>query len=228
MEKTARSFILLYFGLLMSACGEGWALPAPSPAETKPAPTEIATSLPTALPSPTATTRKDAQERLIVWGISEWPDGECWIWILDPASQSAAIPPVPGEPPCLYAVVDVNGKQYFAYLPSSHTAFIELPKEITLYDVTDDGQLVAHQTIALGEIRLSSTPQWAADGSVYFSGILGSIEQLFRYDGETETIEPYLDVSDGFPTDTLLSPDNRYLAYLVVGGYPHALVLPHL
>jgi hypothetical protein len=96
---------------------------------------------------------------------------------------------------------------------------IEHPTEIILYDMTSEGELAVQQAIPIGDIRLTSwanTPQWAADGSVYLAGILNDKEQIFRYDPQRRIIEPFLDTTDGFSAEPLLSPDSRYLAYVVV------------
>jgi hypothetical protein len=190
-------------------------LPEASPTLTNPAPTVTATLLPT--PSPTVhLADNNVQEWFIVWGQEVSPDGECRIWILNPANQSEPIHTLIGKQDCNYTVVEVNGKEYLASLPHWNPAYIENPAEIALYDVTGDGTLISQQKIPLGDIRLvslTSVPQWAADGSVYFAGILNGKEQIFRYDGHTETIESYLDSPDGFNTSPLLSPDGRYLAY---------------
>jgi len=186
-------------------------LPQLSLEVTEAASTELA-------PSPTALFTEDhAQERLVVWGRSEGgPNGKCWVWLLDPASQGEPIRQISGKQDCNYAVVTVNEKEYLASLPQWNPNVAEQPAEIVLYDVTRDGELVVYQTIPMGDVHLTSlmnTPQWGADGSVYLAGILDGKEQIFRYDSQTAAIEPYLDRDDGFSTSPLLSPDGRYLAY---------------
>lgn len=214
MKQITVRFSLLLLCFIFTACSQQESLPQLSLEVTEAASTELA-------PSPTALFTEDhAQERLVVWGRSEGePGGKCWVWLLDPASQGEPIRQISGKQDCNYAVVTVNEKEYLASLPQWNPNVAEQPAEIVLYDVTRDGELVVYQTIPMGDVHLTSlmnTPQWGADGSVYLAGILDGKEQIFRYDSQTAAIEPYLDRDDGFSTSPLLSPDGRYLAYLVV------------
>lgn len=50
---------------------------------------------------------------------------------------------------------------------------------------------------------------------IYFSGVMNSREQIFRFDTMENTFVPYLDTEEGFVTNPIISPSGKYLAYEV-------------
>lgn len=157
------------------------------------------------------------KEVLLVWGQQgDDYDSPCSVWLVDPA-QKLSVKVLAEANTCWFNVVDIDNVPHLIYR--------EKPGEITIYQINAANKILSFQkTITLPITEPFSLPQWGKDGHIYFSSTLREgieqvyREQIFRMDGETETVEPFIRHDAGLAADPIMSPDGRFLVYWTVDG----------
>lgn len=188
----------------------------PIAVETLVSPTNAATHSTDLLPIVTPTVMlQSLNEYLLFWGTDHVMEDRCQVTSIN-INTLQAHETVINDFYCRFEIVEINNKIYLVQAIWYNPEIASELTSIQVFDVSDNGELILVQSIPLGHIRLTATPQWGKDGTIYFSGILNGREQIYRIEPETDNIESYIDYSgNGFASEPIISPDGRYIAYRV-------------
>lgn len=145
-----------------------------------------------------------ANDVLVVWG--KYND-ECLIWTVDPKINKPTSP-INGYDTCNYMFSDIDGSDNLIHVQS-------YPGEVSIYTVSKKGVISLKETINVEEIQITSSPQWGQEQFMYISGIKDDSEQIYRVDTRSGEIIQLTHIQDGMAHAPSLSPDGKYLAYLV-------------
>lgn len=150
-----------------------------------------------------------AEELLIVWGRHE---AQCFLWLVNPQTIPPTSESVPGTEPCNYMVTDIGGKATLVHIHS-------YPAILTIYDVDNNGISTKIVLSIEGIDEITSSPQWRGHEAVYFSGIVDDEEAVYHFDVQAQILEKLISQPGNTITDACLSPDGKYLSYLILEGF---------
>jgi hypothetical protein len=151
--------------------------------------------------------QNQSDEMLVLWGKR---DGQCYLWLFDPQSQGS-IEADSNNSTCNYDVSKIGGQDHIVHLENQ-------TGKITAYRIDRDGELSVESVIALGQIELTSLPQWKEEEVVFFSGIFNNEENIYQGNNQQSIPTIFVDSPDGMTYTPILSPDGKYLAYWVKEG----------
>lgn len=150
-----------------------------------------------------------ADEIVVAWAQH---DGECLLWTIIPQKERSISQTIGNDSSCNFSVANILGQPRLILVEP-------FPGSITLYDFDSDQGFVGQETLTINEIEITSEPQWAADGTIYLSGIVDEKEDIYHFNPETNHLEKFIYSESGLITEPLLSPDSKYLFYWTLDDF---------